>query len=230
MLALGHRDAMKLFLFGVMHASPVCRDRYLSRLRTIFLDQGTPAFVAVEAAPRLFRETILPQRTEFRDLAMADSQFTHYGTPFIDALAKCLGFEADAHTEIYGQPGPAIIWLDEHRDEDENDHGFAPSYGLNYYHWFKNWIGQDPCPTVQGAFSRIHDGINCSSQGPSLQEAIYRRDAIWADRINERIERCSPDDHAIVTVGLDHLGKDPRSVLSRLIQVAKCEAIDLTME
>ena len=219
---------MNIFLFGVMHASPICRSRYLSRLHTIFLDQGVPSFIAVEAAPHLFRETILPQRIRFRDLATVDSQFTIYGEPFIDTLAKCIGFEADAHAEIYGEAAPSVLWLDEHRDQDENDKGCAQSLGRNYYLWFKDYLGPDPCLCVQDAFSQIHDGISYPREDPTPPGRKYRRDARWAQRIHERIERCSPDDHAIVTVGLDHIANDPMSILSRLTGVAKCEAFDLT--
>lgn len=219
---------MKLFLCGVMHASPICRDLYQSRLGIMLRDQGAPAFIAVEAAPHLFRETVMSQRTVFRDLAMADSQFTQYGQVFIDTLAKCIGFEADAHTDIYGEPGPSILWLDQYRDEDQGDQGCSSSLGRNYYLWFKKYLGDAPCVNVQDAFSRIHHGIYCSSQTLLSPEETYRRDALWAELIKGQIEHYSSNGYAIVTVGLDHLASDPKSVLSLLFAIAKCEAIDVT--
>ena len=218
---------MELYLFGVMHASPICRNRYVLNLDKIFRDNGAPAFVAVEASQRLFQEIIESQRAQFRDLATADEQFTGYGDIFVDTLAKCIGFEADAHAETYGKEGPPVLWLDEHRDHDVDEQGCVNSLGKNYYHWFKDYLDSEPCPTMQNAFMRIHDGIR---RGENLirTEMNYHRDARWAQLIDHWMQKCSPEDHSIVIVGLDHLGSNPKSILSRLTGVAKCERIDTT--
>jgi hypothetical protein len=65
----------QVWLFGVLHASPVSRRRYVSELESMTNNLGPPAFVAVEAAPGLFRNVVLDQRSQFRKLASQDSMF-----------------------------------------------------------------------------------------------------------------------------------------------------------
>ena len=223
---------MKLCLFGVLHGSPICRSRYLSRIADLFRDNGPPSFLAVEAAPRLFRDIFLPQREKFRTLAMADTEFTRYGTPFVDALAECIGFEADAHGYVYGSQEPAVLWLDEHRDYDTNDQGCAPSLGRNHYLWFKSYLDRQPqpCATVEEAFHCIHLGLAASGARNGLEspEHIYRRDPKWSELIRAKLREPCASTYAIVIAGLDHIESNPLSVLSILSGTVTCEALDIT--
>lgn len=222
---------MKLFLFGVMHGSPICRGRYLSRIADMLRDNGPPTFIAVEAAPGLFHDVVLPQRGKFRDLAMADTEFARHGVPFVEALAKCIGFEADAHKHIYGQEEPPVLWLDEHRDHEEGDQGCARSLGKNYYQWFKNYLEQHPCATVEEAFQCIHSGLVAhTSKEHKPAEYIYRRDSIWSEMIRTKLRECSVCTYAIVIVGLEHIESNTLSILSCLAGTVTCEAIDITEE
>lgn len=219
---------MKLCLFGVLHASPICRNRYRSRIADMFCDNGPPSFLAVEAAPRLFQAVILPQRDRFHELAMADTEFKRYGTPFVEALATCIGFEADAHEHVYTPGEPHILWLDGHRDCDENDQGCARSLGRNYYCCFKRYLSR--CATAQEAFDCIHSGITAdiSSKVPVSAESTYRRDLAWSELILAKLRERSACTYAIAIVGLDHIERNPLSILSRLAGTITCEPIDLT--
>lgn len=219
---------MKLCLFGVLHGSPISRNRYRSRIADMFCDNGPPSFLAVEAAPRLFRDVILPQRAEFRAHAMADTEFTRYGTPFVDALAECIAFEADAHRGVYGSHEPAVLWLDEHRDYDTNDQGCVSSLGRNYDIWFGDYFKKQSCSTLEEAFHCIHLGIAAKAEGNGVTPDTYRRDPRWSELILAKLQESSTSTYAIVIAGLAHIESNPQSILSILSGTVTCEALDIT--
>ena len=217
---------MKLCMFGVLHASPICRNRYRSEITRLFRDSGQPSFLAVESGPRLYHDFFLPQRDEFHALALNDPKFTRYGIPFVDALAECIGFEADAHRDVYGSQEPLVLWLDEHRDPD--DQGCAPSLGRNYYLWFKDYLSKQPCPTAEEAMHCIHSGLAANGVPNGSPEHTYRRDAKWHELICAKLQESSTSTYAIVIAGLAHSENNPLSILSLLLKTITCEVLDIT--
>jgi len=191
-------------------------------------EHALPAFIAVEAAPQLFCETILPQRERFRELAARDSSFTCLGTDLIDTLARCILFEADAHMDVHGQQAVPVVWLDEHRDAETKDQGVCTSLGRNYYFWFKGYLAAKPPANIDEAFRRIHKGIAAPSKNPLTPRDLYRRDAEWAELILQRVQRSSGVDYAIVVIGVDHIASHHLSVLSVLEKTVDCRPMDIT--
>jgi hypothetical protein len=217
---------MKLFIFGVYHSSPICRARYVSRVGALFHGSGPAAFVAVEAAPGLFRSTILPQRERFRDLAMADTTFTRHGTSFVETLTKYICFDADAHVQAYGQHELSVVWLDQQRDYEINDQGCSQSLGRNYYIWFKDYLQRCPPSNSEDAFRCIHSEIARSVDRPTTNDYKYRRDANWAKLISDHVQTLPSDRYALAAVGLDHTTQHPLSVVSLLQGTGDCQTID----
>lgn len=195
----------------------------------MFRNNGPPSFLAVEAALRLFRDIVLSQREKFRNLAMANTEFTRYGYPFVDALAECIWFEADAHGFVYGSQEPAVLWLDEHRDSDTNAQKRALSLGSNYYKWFSKFLDKQPCATVEEAFHCIHLGISANdARNGNMSPECNGRDLKWSELIRAKLQESCASTYAIVIVGLDHIKSNPLSILSILSRTVTCEALDIT--
>lgn len=218
---------MEIRLFGVLHASPICRARLISALRSL-REQGSPAFIAVEAAQRLFHNTTLLQRKHFLELSKGDGDLVNFGTDLFESLSQCIGFEADAHMEIYKQSDVPVVWLDAQRDEDEKDQGCTSNQGKLYYVWFKKYLSGHVCLETDDAFRLIHDGIATSKAPEELPEKRYRRDPIWADLIHQQLRQSHTAKYAIVVVGVDHISDHRLSLGSILQRTEACTLLDIT--
>jgi len=180
-----------LRIAGINHFDPTMRSELIQWLNSCSKRFGTPKFIAVEWDNEVF-DGVRAERQQFRRLLAEAWQWI--SKSHLDTLTISLGYEADAHSDIY--PDVEVLWLDQGRVYPKDFVAKCAKNRLKQYEGFlQNW----PTSTDNSnLLLRIRQ--RASNVPPPQADA---RDKKWTELIKARL--CDPrDSWAIAIVCSDH--------------------------
>ena len=200
---------MKVYLVGIAHNDPLCRPLLVSHLRSIAeVENSKPSFVGVEYSKLIF-ERIKGLREAFK--GMIHAKWPNEPEAVIEAMAKTLGFEGDAHEEVF--PDAVVVWLDQHRQiAPEGSFRLCDGYDVfsprnidrraeNMLTQFSNWLSQSEGKVLEVLRHMDWSGFSEMSKKPS--QSTIRRNQKWARLIRQAAEE-NQNSWGIVISGASH--------------------------
>lgn len=141
---------MHLYLVGINHNDPGQPEALEGWLqRTSVSEEAKPSFIAVEWG-KVAHERVVIARAEFA--GMARERWGDAAAEVIEALARTMGFEGDAHRRIWPEIEP--IWLDDGRDLDANARFNLEMYAEGRFGIYNGWLEGPPPGWCCGPDSR----------------------------------------------------------------------------
>ena len=203
---------MKLYVAGVNHFDPLCREelkRWLQKLSEI--NDKPPAFVAVEYDRRQF-EQIRKQRKRFRQLLK--KQWPSLSIAQLDILENSLAYDGDTHLEVF--PVAEILWLDKGRQV--NDSSMIDNYAEDRLTKYRQHSSGQKSLRIDQLSENIRKVEN-------VQDINLDRSSKFANLICEGVSK-SGGKWAVVIVGYNHTRKDIQGSMRCLLENTKliCEA------
>ena len=134
----GYRAAVHLYLAGINHNDPGQRDTLVGWLRQTMASEGGAdvSFVAAEWA-KAAHERVVGSRANSQ--RQAQEAWGDRGRPIMASLARTMGFEADAHREIWPDLDP--IWLEDGRVMDAKAKFNLDMYAEGRFGIYNGWLG-----------------------------------------------------------------------------------------
>lgn len=103
---------MRIYIAGINHNDPLSRIELIEWMNDIAsYEQSYPDFIAPEWKEEYFN-SVKKQRTEFDKRVRSEWPFLTESQ--IEAITLSLGFEGDAHKEVFGEL--PVLWLDRERN------------------------------------------------------------------------------------------------------------------
>lgn len=198
---------MQLFVAGIAHFDPLCRQRLQKWLKHLLRRYANaPGFVAVEWDKEIFLK-VKSQRPIVR--ALAESRWPS-GTPaFLDALAAAVAYEADTHLEI--MPAVQTVWLD-------HDRSLPYPHAVNTYAACRISIYSSFIPPTATRFNSALLQEMCReswNRFAARDKGGNERDIRFTEAITHHA-KSSRSDWALAIVGANHASRDTGYMVQRV--------------
>lgn len=195
-----------LRIAGINHNDPAIRQRLIEWLAGCSAHCGQPDFVAVEWDKDVF-EGVKAKREELR--CLLTKEWPNISGSLLNTLVLSLGYEGDAHLEIY--PDVDILWLDQGRQEGRGNDDYPRRFIEKCAVWrlrdYKRFLDAWPGVADESKIlCRISEG---ASNVPAPQYG--RRDEKWAELIAQAAVQ-GVSNWALAIVGNDHAIDDNGSM------------------
>lgn len=194
-----------LHIAGIAHDDPQGRTMLLAWFKTLEVSMGcVPAFVAVEHDPQIFMAKFKAERPLLGELL--SQKLYGFSTDLLEAMERSLGYEGDAHTEIW--PTVETVWLNEDRTSPSMIASRAEARA-NGFEDLAKAFSLDAMTTIP-KFSELVWGYRDDPTGD------WTRDRRWVDRIGLEIARHPGKAWCSVVVGAYHAGNYQGNMVSLL--------------
>lgn len=199
---------MRIYIAGINHNDPLSRIELIEWMNDIArYEQSYPDFIAPEWKEEYFN-SVKKQRAEFDKRVRSEWPFLTESQ--IEAITLSLGFEGDAHKEVFGEL--PVLWLDRERNAGSSSvENFYRFRFQNLRNWGQEIDKNENFLTLLSKIIRRTQSVSIGSN-PSLDPG---RDAAFHGVINNE---CSPHrlGWAIIIVGVLHALSTPGSMRNLL--------------
>lgn len=178
---------MKIYLFGINHYDPLCRDKLYMGLESLSKSEtSAPIFIGVEWSQIIHNE-IVKQRKPFKQLLESEG----IATEVVSVITTALGFEGDTHNSIF--PNVRTLWLDSDRED-------VPTDEINKFYIQRHKIYKGYLRDLQTS-DEILEFLSKKAWQFSKGSDNNYRDEKWFNIIIENVQK---DAWAIIIVGANH--------------------------
>ena len=202
-----------LYIAGIQHFDPLCRDRLLNWLKKLEKSHDNPPlFIAVEWDENIFRK-IAQQRPTLQHLAK--KVWPQASLFFLEKLSEAMAFEADTHIESF--PTVPTLWLENGRIVSPE---IIENYARDRLNVYRSFLSHEITGLNNDALQIMSkEAWNCSSK-PSKGNS---RDIKFAKLISDHFNQLG-NCWAIAIVGANHVSTVSEYMRSILIeQGIKCD-------
>ena len=187
---------MRLYIAGVVHNDPLGRSKLIEWLRALSR-RGVPGFIATEWDEDIFGR-VRAQRNWFCHVAR--EEWPQAPPELIRDLSLSLGYEADAHTEVF--PKLEVLWLDQGRQVQ--DLSEITEFGQLRLGTYRSFLGDGAMPlVVSEALALLSSEAWRRADAGACGGIDTARDSRWAEVLLERTQQVSCE-WAVAVVGQRH--------------------------
>ncbi|MGG4481239.1 hypothetical protein [Paenibacillus illinoisensis] len=212
---------MRIYIAGINHNDPLSRIELIEWMKDIAKhEKMSPVFIAPEWKEEYFN-LVKEQREEFD--RRVRSEWPLLTEKQIESITLSLGYEGDAHKEVFGEL--TVLWLDQERNADRSVKDFYKFRFQNLRNWAQEIDQNENFVTMLSKVIRGTQSVSVKTN-PSIDPG---RDAAFHQVINNE---CSPYSlgWAMIVVGVIH-SLSTRGSMRNLLEIEgyQCIVKDLSV-